>query len=188
MNKLLADGTYFSDAAMRQRQPVLYHQLVGQYQPASRPGSGCTLSESLLHQHDELEAQQRLQTAQQKESRAYSPADVMEEAEEEEEEEEEEDDGVAFAMKPGHRPLEAATHLQKHGILSRQEHAEPLSQEELQENHEELVRILQAQFLDGKDEGVNYEAIDQDQLGLLDELNAEEADRDLLEHHFDAVD
>eukprot|EP00887_Chlorella_sp_A99_P000172 scaffold13.g172.t1 len=33
MNRLLAEGVFFSDGAMRRRQPALHHQYIGQYRP-----------------------------------------------------------------------------------------------------------------------------------------------------------
>ncbi len=40
MRRLAAEGEYFSDEAMRQRAPLLYHQHIGQYMPDEGQGQG----------------------------------------------------------------------------------------------------------------------------------------------------
>jgi hypothetical protein len=37
MNRLLVEGSYFSEKEMRERQPGMYHQYVGQYRPPEQP-------------------------------------------------------------------------------------------------------------------------------------------------------
>ena len=64
LQRLVREGAYFSDAAMRKRHPLLFHEYVGQHTAAAPPSRGQTLSESILQQHDELQAREALVQAQ----------------------------------------------------------------------------------------------------------------------------
>lgn len=98
MDKLIYDGQYFSEDAMREREPYLHHEYVGQYQDPSgrsmaRPGE--RWSETLLRRAEEgiLVAkirgeQQRLGVAQ----RDWVGNEIEMQHEEQEEEEEEEEE------------------------------------------------------------------------------------------------
>ena len=63
LQRLLQEGTFFSDQAMRAREPLLFHEYLGQYSSANPPQQS-RLSENLLQQHDELQAREQLQQAQ----------------------------------------------------------------------------------------------------------------------------
>eukprot|EP00892_Ulva_mutabilis_P007164 jgi/Ulvmu1/481/UM001_0489.1 len=69
MKKLDAGGSYFSMESMRQRDPILYHEYVGQLpwpgMDTSPVGSGesCKLSERIMRQHEGLEQARCLQAA-----------------------------------------------------------------------------------------------------------------------------
>lgn len=94
MNRLLKEGTYFSEKEMRDRQPGTYHQYIGQYHPPEVPevpGEGCQagtlLAESIMRQQDELSMRQRAE----EEARQWGRAETAAAAREQEEEEEESD-------------------------------------------------------------------------------------------------
>jgi Coiled-coil domain containing protein (DUF2052) len=61
-------GEFFSEAAMRARQPLLHHQYVGQYQPsepvALRKKDGHPLSGSILTDLDEAATKERFDMEQ----------------------------------------------------------------------------------------------------------------------------
>ncbi|EFN51988.1 hypothetical protein CHLNCDRAFT_139497 [Chlorella variabilis] len=86
MNRLVEQGAYFSEKEMRERQPGIYHQYIGQYRPPEPPqgGEGCQagtiLAESIMRQQEELAMRQR----QASEQRQWDQ--VEEESEEESEE------------------------------------------------------------------------------------------------------
>ena len=153
LQRLLREGAYFSDTAMRKRQPLLYHQYLGQHL-AEAPPAAKTLSESILQQHDELQARERLQEAQ---ARADAAAELEPETETSSDEEAE----PAFPSKHGPAPL---------------------SSEQLRDSRSELLTVLQTLYLDGKDPEVDYQAVDAD--SSLDGDNAAEQEQDLEDQHF----
>ncbi|KAL0372983.1 UNVERIFIED_CONTAM: hypothetical protein Scaly_0979900 [Sesamum calycinum] len=106
MDKLMLDGHYFSEDAMREREPYLHHEYVGKFQDPSgrsmaRPGE--RWSETLMRRSEEAilvekirGEQQRLGVAQSdwvcNESERQEEEEEEEEGEEEDEEEEEEEE------------------------------------------------------------------------------------------------
>ena len=157
---------------MRTRAPLLYHQYVGQFQPQEPPPKSGKLSESILHQHDQLQAATALRQQEQ--------AQLGNVGEEEEESDESSDRSSQLAV-------ETPT-VSKYGPESdAASNVVAISAQELQENREELIQILQAQFLQGKDSSMDYSKIDHDELGLDDD-NAAEADRDAVDKHFESGD
>ena len=199
MNRLLSDGAYFSDAAMRTRQPLLYHQLLGQYLPPPMPSRMDTLSDSILSQADELQARHQLEEAQQQQRReqAGQVSEQETESEEESESESEAEDNARAALGAlhgTHTVVSGNRQGQRASVEGQDKHGEQdsshqLSQQELQDAREELLAIMQQRFLAGQDNSsVDYHAIDHDdQLGLDDD-NAAEVERDAMERHFDAGD
>ncbi|XP_017230517.2 uncharacterized protein LOC108205191 [Daucus carota subsp. sativus] len=122
MDKLIYDGQYFSEYAMREREPYLHHEYVGQYQDLSgrrmaRPGE--RWSDTLMRRVDEgilvakiRREQQRLGVAQrdwvgvemelqQEEVEEEEESEEEEEEEEEEESEEEEEEEEEEESKKG---------------------------------------------------------------------------------------
>ena len=67
LNRLVADGSYFSEDAMRNRAPLLHHQYIGQYVPEA-PATAATLSDSAMQQLEEQEHQARLQKAKEEQA------------------------------------------------------------------------------------------------------------------------
>ncbi|XP_022736743.1 coiled-coil domain-containing protein 97 isoform X2 [Durio zibethinus] len=104
LNKLVCDGQYFSEDAMREREPYLHHEYLGRFQDLSgrsmaRPGE--RWSETLMRRCEEArlvakirEEQQRLGVAQKDwvGNESYPQQEEEEEEDEEEEEEEEEEE------------------------------------------------------------------------------------------------
>ena len=105
MDKLMCGGNYFSEDAMREREPYLQHEYVGKFQDPSgrsmaRPGE--RWSETLMRRSEEAilvekirGEQQRLGVAQRDwvGNEIEQQEEEEEEEDEEEEEEEEEEDG-----------------------------------------------------------------------------------------------
>lgn len=102
LNKLISDGQYFSEDAMREREPYLHHEYVGKFQDQTgrsmaRPGE--RWSETLMRRSEEAflvaeirREQQRLGVAER--DWVGNDTNQQEEAEEETEEEEEEEEDV----------------------------------------------------------------------------------------------
>ncbi len=82
LQRLQAQGQFFSEAAMRERAPLLHHQLLGQYmgdgteQRGAHSAGGlhhrASLSEVLMRQHDEVELRLQMHREQQQEEAQLS--------------------------------------------------------------------------------------------------------------------
>ena len=100
LDKLISDGHYFSEDAMREREPYLHHEYLGKFQDLSgrsmaRPGE--RWSETLLRRAEEAILVAKIRGEQQRLGVAERDwvgfeRNQQEEEEEDEEEEEEEDD------------------------------------------------------------------------------------------------
>lgn len=166
LKRLVADGAYFSEDAMRIRAPLLHHQYVGQYTPAA-PATAATLSDSAMQQLEEQEHQTRLQKAKAEQAMV-------------EEEEESSSDEEKRAEQPvmKHPPLTPEQHDQGDSYLD-------LPPAERVQYKEDLLQTMQQRFLSGKDhEYINYHDIDANV--ALDDDWAAEAEEDAQEKYFDA--
>ena len=164
LKRLVADGSYFSEDAMRNRAPLLHHQYIGQYAPAA-PSTAATLSDSAMQQLEEQEHQTRLQKAREEQA-------MIEEEEETSSDEEDTQQPVT-----------------KHPSISAEEqnldlHIDiPLA--DRAQYHEDFLQMMQQRFLSGKDhEHTNYAVIDANV--ALDDDWAAEAEEDAQEKYFDA--
>ncbi|KAH0662375.1 hypothetical protein KY284_027306 [Solanum tuberosum] len=103
LDKLVSDGQYFSEDAMREREPYLHHEYIGRFQDPSgrsmaRPGE--RWSETLMRRSEEAMLVKKIRDEQQRRGVAQSDwigfdnqeLEKMEEEEEEEEEEETEEE------------------------------------------------------------------------------------------------
>lgn len=103
LDKLVNDGQYFSEDAMREREPYLHHEYIGRFQDPSgrsmaRPGE--RWSETLMRRSEEAVLVKKIRDEQQRRGVAQSDwvgfdnqeLEKMEEEEEEETEEEEEEE------------------------------------------------------------------------------------------------
>lgn len=168
LNRLVEDGNFFSDDAMRGRAPLLHQQYVGLYAPAAAPSATApTLSGTLLRQHDEEQHRNRLQ--QQKESEAMI---------EEEEESSSEDSGLL------HSHSGQTAEASRNEEVSANKHGNIAPGDQLQ-NSQDFIALMHQRFLAGDDhEYVDYGAIDKN--AALDEDWAAQADGDAQEKYFDA--
>lgn len=100
MSKLVCEGNYFSEDAMREREPYLHHEYLGRFQDVSgrgmaRPGE--RWSETLLRRCEEAVLVEKIRAEQRRlgvaEKDWVGNAGEEEEEEEEEEEDEEEEMG-----------------------------------------------------------------------------------------------
>lgn len=209
MNRLLKEGTYFSEKEMRDRQPGTYHQYIGQYHPPEVPevpGEGCQagalLAESIMRQQDELSMRQRAQDEARQWGRAEAAA-AAQESEEESDSEDERSQGQQQGAAPGGGGSAEQHQAQQAGDSSDGDgQAGPESAgfggagaagegpsyirippEEQHENAAAFLDIMKQRFLAGQDEGVDYAAIDAD--AELDEDWAVELGRDAEAAYFD---
>jgi hypothetical protein len=156
LNKLVSEGQYFSEDAMRDREPYLHHEYVGKYQDLmarnmARPGE--RWSETLMRRAEEATLVARIREEQQRLGVAESDW-IGNERREEEEEEEEEDEVTA------------------------------LPAEEMQEMMDEFTSIMKQKFLSGEDEQhLDYSKIDNDE--SLDDHWLPEMGVEAQEKYFD---
>lgn len=97
MQQLLANGTYFSDEAMKERSPLLYEQLIGKYganasdQKVTRTANG-PLADFYMEHLESMNHHERVQEELQREDRFRGGDDDDDEESQDDEEEEEDDD------------------------------------------------------------------------------------------------
>ena len=167
LNRLVADGSYFSEDAMRNRAPLLHQHYIGQYAPAAS-ATAATLSDSAMHQLQEQEHQARLQKAKEEQAMV-------------EEEDETSSDEEDSNQKP----------VSKYPSVSSEQHDQntaayvDITPADRIQYKEDFVQMMQQRFLSGKDhEHVNYPDIDANV--ALDDDWAAQADEDAQEKYFDA--
>lgn len=191
MERLIHDGQYFSEDAMRERAPLLHHEYVGRFQDPtcrgfSRPGE--RWSETLMRQSEEARIVQQIKEEQ--ERLGIQEEETDKEEEEEEDEDPESDcemnqndkhangDGFNGAvqlenMSPSERLVSEARPAKK-----------TLSVEEEQMKMEHFTRIMQEKFLSGDDtEHVDYAYIDNNV--SLDDHWLREITQDAEEKYFE---
>ena len=165
LNRLVDEGKYFSEEAMRSRAPLLHQQYIGQ-RPAATTPSAPTLSGTLLRQHDEQEHQDKLQQQQEQEAMV----------EEEEDTSSEDADANLDAQQPQGAESDPQLPLAN-------KHGETLSADP--QNNEDFLALMHQRFLNGGDhEYVDYHAIDKNV--TLDDDWAAQAEGDAQEKYFDA--
>ncbi|XVF10942.1 hypothetical protein REPUB_Repub07fG0226800 [Reevesia pubescens] len=193
LNKLVCDGHYFSEDAMREREPYLHHEYLGRFQDLSgrsmaRPGE--RWSETLLRRCEEArlvakirEEQQRLGVDQKDWVGNESNPQLQEDEEEEEEEEEEDEDETKKENGGDHGKEMLLDHPGDENGASSEQHEEAPSAEEMQDRMDQFTYIMQQKFLSGEDhEHLDYLKIDDDE--TLDDHWLREANHDAEEKYF----
>ncbi|XP_051119192.1 uncharacterized protein LOC127243289 [Andrographis paniculata] len=209
MDRLVMGGQYFSEDAMREREPFLHHEYVGKFQDLSgrrmaRPGE--RWFETLIRRSEEAVLVERIRGEQQRLGVAESdwvgneierPNEEEQEEEEEEEEEDEsetenaveneiEEDAVpsgSSEIPKGHVDNSGG---ESRGLSTIEMEGNSLSAEEMQDRMEQFTYIMQQKFLSGEDhEYMDYSKIDEDE--TLDDHWMKEANQDAEEKYFDDI-
>ncbi|XP_055832663.1 uncharacterized protein LOC129901491 [Solanum dulcamara] len=210
LDKLISDGQYFSEDAMREREPYLHHEYIGRFQDPSgrsmaRPGE--RWSETLMRRSEEAmlvkkirDEQQRRGVAQsdwvgfdnqelekveeeeEEEEEVETEEEEEEEEEDEEEQEQEEDERAISANRQEVHPNNRDASNDMPSEMRRPAVMETLSTEEMQERLDQFAYIMQEKFLLGED-GLDYSKIDEDE--TLDDHWMKEANYDAEEKYFD---
>ncbi|CAN8267207.1 unnamed protein product [Cochlearia groenlandica] len=200
MNKLVSEGQYFSEDAMRDREPYLHHEYVGKFQDSmgrnmARPGE--RWSETLMRRAEEATLVTRIREEQQRLGVAESDwvgNEKLEESEEEDEEEEEEEEEEEDEEEEEERPAEASSSLEdatrdkdNNGTSNDREQkndkASLLPPEEMQDMMDQFTTIMQHKFLSGEDnQHLDYAKIDNDE--TLDDHWLREIGLDAEEKYF----
>ncbi|KAF3621786.1 putative casein kinase II subunit beta-4-like isoform X1 [Capsicum annuum] len=204
LDKLLSDGQYFSEDAMREREPYLHHEYLGKFQDPSgrsmaRPGE--RWSETLMRQSEEAALVKKIRDEQQRRGVAQSDwvgfdaqelENMQEEEEEEETEEEEEEEDEEEEQDKDEKDM-STNRQEVHpnnpdasddtpSERRRPAMMDSLSTEEMQERLDQFAYIMQEKFLLGED-GLDYSKIDEDE--TLDDHWMKEANYDAEEKYFD---
>ncbi|PPD75469.1 hypothetical protein GOBAR_DD27602 [Gossypium barbadense] len=158
LNKLVCDGHYFSEDAMREREPYLHHEYLGRFQDLSgrsmaRPGE--RWSETLMRRCEEARLVAKIREEQQRLGVAQKDWMLLDHLG---------DDIVAASA-------------------TVEQHEEAPSAEEMQERMDQFTYIMQQKFLSGEDyEYLDYSKIDDDE--TLDDHWLREANHDAEEKYF----
>ncbi|POO03103.1 coiled-coil protein [Trema orientale] len=203
LDKLICEGQYFSEDAMREREPYLHHEYLGKFQDLSgrsmaRPGE--RWSETLLRRSEEAilvakirGEQQRLGVAErdwigfernQQEEEEEEEDDDDDDDDEEEDEKEEEESKETRDSESAEIPVDH--HNSTNGVqITTAGHSEQpsLSPLEMQDQMDQFTYIMQQKFLLGEDhEYLDYSKIDNDE--TLDDHWQREANYDAEEKYF----
>lgn len=199
LNRLIHDGHYFSEDAMREREPYLHHEYVGKFRDLSerdmaRPGE--RWSETLMRRSEEAvliakirEEQQRLGVAE-REWIGNERNQQQEEEEEEEDGEEDDDEDEDEAVKNASWVARSTEMVVNHSAASNSAHSPAEhnqevapSVEETQDLMEQFTYIMQQKFLSGEDhQHFDYSKIDTDE--TLDDHWLREVSQDAEEKYF----
>ncbi|XP_031482242.1 uncharacterized protein LOC116252244 isoform X2 [Nymphaea colorata] len=191
LDKLIHDGQYFSEDAMREREPYLHHEYVGKFQDPvgrgmSRPGE--RWSETLMRRAEENIITAEIRKEQERlgvPKKDWVGPKEEEEVEEEEEEEEEESDEEMEVDKG--RVASASVKVDEEACNSSasagEEHLEEeISAVEMQDRMDQFTRIMQQKLLSGEDTHLDYTKIDDDV--TLDDHWMKEVTYDAEEKYF----
>ncbi|CAN6461183.1 unnamed protein product [Victoria cruziana] len=171
LNKLIRDGQYFSEDAMREREPYLHHEYVGKFQDPvgrgiSRPGE--RWSETLMRRAEENMITSQIRKEQERlgvpKKDWVGPKEEEEVEEEEEEEEEESDEEMLIdrggVVSPSVKDDEEACNS---STSAGEEHPEKdISATEMQDRMDQFTHIMQQKLLSGEDTHLDYSKIDDD--------------------------
>ncbi|KAL3619439.1 hypothetical protein CASFOL_037009 [Castilleja foliolosa] len=183
MDKLTLDGHYFSEDAMREREPYLHHLYVGKFQDLSgrsmmRPGE--RWSETLMRRSEEAILVQKIRGEQQRWGVAESDWVGNERQEQEEENEE---------MEEVEGESDTEVIVEKEAMeesRAEEPEEESLSSAEMQDRMNQFTYIMQQKFLTGEDhEHLDYSKIDCNE--TLDDHWTKEANQDAEEKYFDDI-
>nr|GMD59780.1 coiled-coil domain-containing protein 97 [Ipomoea batatas] len=179
LDKLISGGQYFSEDAMREREPYLHHEYVGKFQDPSgrsmaRPGE--RWSETLMRRSEEAMLVEKIRNEQQK--RGVAQSDWIGEKDEKQNPKDTMANGPEIhANKP-----EGSNNLPYAAAIPAE--MESLSVEDMQDRMDQFTYIMQQKFLLGED-NLDYSKIDEDE--ALDDHWIKEANYDAEEKYFDDI-
>ncbi|CAO3676336.1 unnamed protein product [Rhizopus stolonifer] len=178
LKRKLRHSDYFSDESMQLREPELYQQYVGRYIPEEKKsepfGKDVTLVNRILSNIDQNYVNDRLNRQR-----------VVEE---EQFEEEESDDDEPLPMD---KDVEMKDSNQEKFEAKNETDESDTEKEDIEdmdkykeEKRDELIRLLEENFLAGKDNDFDYDQIDYNE--VYDDI--EQQERDFQDHYFDEDD
>ncbi|XP_005095908.1 coiled-coil domain-containing protein 97 [Aplysia californica] len=177
LQKLVDEGEYFSQNEMKWRDPLLFEQMVGQYeteaeQDAREIDRSDLKFSSILLKHMDANTNKQL----------YDKMKEMEDGQDEEEEESSDEDDMEKNDTEGEMDEEEVEDLEKDRELEDDE--SEISEADRSHLKTEFLRIMQERFLSGQDANFDYGAVDSNtDYDSLDILG-----HDAEEKYFDAED
>lgn len=192
MYQLQQQGDYFSETTMREREPLIWHEHIGQFeghplpQTGAQQGSGLGFADSLLRAHDEAQIRARLEQQLEDEECQLSEheSDSDDEQQEQRKHEQAEADQAHQTTRISQASRQKQHHHQQQGQPHQQQHAD-MSAEAMRQRRQDFLDEMQTRFLSGKDDqNVDYAQIDAD-VGLDDAWAAQQA-QDAEDAYFDA--
>lgn len=199
LDKLVGEGQYFSEDAMRERDPYLHHEYLGKFQDLSgrrmaRPGE--RWSETLIRRAEEAVIVQKIRAEQQRRGVAesewvgsvYEPEQLreIEMEEEEDDSEDESEDELKGHIASGSSHIQEVPLCDESSsdVARPKTEGERLSAEEMQDRLDQFTIIMHQKFLSGEDyQHFDYSEIDKDE--SLDDHWIKEANHDAEEKYFD---
>eukprot|EP00878_Enallax_costatus_P029639 GHUV01032175.1.p1 GENE.GHUV01032175.1~~GHUV01032175.1.p1 ORF type:complete len:373 (-),score=58.49 GHUV01032175.1:318-1436(-) len=182
MYQLEQQGEYFSETSMREREPLVWHQHIGQYEghpvPPARPQQSGLLgfADSLLRAHDEAQIRARLEQQLEEEECQMSEHDSDSEDEPQQQQQATELPCQATAA-------DGAAAQQQHG--QQQQQPVDMSQDAMAQRRQDFLDEMQSRFLTGMDkDSIDYAVIDAD--AGLDDAWAEQQAQDAVDAYFNA--
>lgn len=186
MYRLEQQGEYFSETSMRDREPLIWHEHIGQYEghpvpPANPPQQGGALgfADSLLRAHDEAQIRARLE--QQLKDQECQLSEHESDSDAEQQQEQQQGEGSAPMQQDAAVGFSPSAQ-QLHGQPPQQA---DMSTDAMRQRRQDLLDEMQSRFLSGMDgESVDYAAIDAD--SALDDAWAAQQAQDAEDAYFDA--
>lgn len=187
MYQLEQQGDYFSETTMREREPLIWHEHIGQYeghpvpQTGTQQGGALGFADSLLRAHDEAQIRARLEQQLEDEECQVSEH----ESDSGDEQQEQQPMQVDQARRPAVGGGAAQQQQQqRHGQPQQQQQAD-MSAEAMQQRRRDFLDEMQSRFLSGMDQqSVDYAVIDANV--ALDDAWAAQQAQDAEDAYFDA--
>ncbi|KAI7906300.1 coiled-coil domain-containing protein-domain-containing protein [Cokeromyces recurvatus] len=169
LKRTLRHSDYFSDEAIQLREPILYNHYVGKYIPSREKrkpfANDVTLVDRILSNMDRNYVDEQVRQQKIKDEEQFQ------------EEEESDDDEEEESMKD-----EKGKEKDINMINEEEESDEEEKDNEFRERkRQELIRLLEEQFLAGKDNDFNYSEVDYNE----DYDNLQQQEQDIHDKYFD---
>ncbi|KAF8063854.1 hypothetical protein HT031_003711 [Scenedesmus sp. PABB004] len=187
MQRLVDGGEFFSEDAMRSREPLIWHELIGQFEgmppPSGPPTPGEGFAGSLLRAHDEALLRVRLQQQLDEEECQASEHEASDSGDEQQQEQQQ--PGGDTAMQEAGGGQRAARRQARGAAAAPAEPPPPdMSAAAMRARRQELLEEMQSRFLLGLESAhVAYGDIDGD--AALDDAWAAVQDQDAADAWFD---
>ncbi|EEF45045.1 conserved hypothetical protein [Ricinus communis] len=187
LNRLINDGSYFSEDSMREREPYLHHEFVGKFQDQTARGMarpGERWSETLMRRSEEAILVSKIRAEQMRlgvDERDWVGNGMNQQEEEEEEDEEDEEENEVVGNSHYGQMLDAPNVAPQ--IREQRNEGASISLEEKEDMMNQFTYIMHQKFLSGEDhQHLDYSKIDDNE--TLDDHWLREANDDAEDKYF----